>query len=158
MQISFRPYQAADLDACAAVYMETFNGEPWNDQWTLERATQYLEEIVDRRGFVGIVGEDEAKRLTCLMIGHRVSWWNENQFRIHEMAVLPAAQHQGVGQALLKHVKRELSALGYNQLHLITDYHARPAEFYRKAGFAESEELRFFSYIFKPRAVKMPQH
>jgi len=158
MEVQFRNYQPADLPACAALYMEAFNAPPWNDQWTLERATQYLEEIVDRRGFAGFVGEDGDKRMVCLMLGHRVSWWNENQFRIHEMAVLPEHQHQGVGQALIRHTKRELAALGYNQMHLITDYHARPAEFYRKAGFHESEELRFFSYIFKERANKMPQH
>lgn len=57
---------------------------------------------------------------------------------LDSIAVLPEAQGQGVGQALLAQVQREAQAQGASQLRLFVAANNGPAlRLYRKAGFGE---------------------
>ncbi len=157
--MEIREYRSGDFKACVELFVRVFNGEPCRDQWTQERASQYLDEAVHRRGFLGYVAvEDASARHGAqaapqgLIFGHKVVWWNGDQFMIQMMCVETGTQRRGVGSALLKHLKRQLDLKGFMQINLLTRFQEWPASFYRKAGFLESEDLRFFYYFYKARS------
>ncbi len=55
---------------------------------------------------------------------------------IHDLAVLPAYRHQGVGRQLLEQVEREARALGCCKLTLeVKEDNARAQHLYQKVGF-----------------------
>ncbi|MBD2678570.1 MULTISPECIES: hypothetical protein [Nostoc] len=43
------------LERCAYLYVEVFNSEPWNEQWSFTTARTRLFEIINTPGFVGFV-------------------------------------------------------------------------------------------------------
>ncbi|MBW4630802.1 MAG: hypothetical protein KME30_02515 [Iphinoe sp. HA4291-MV1] len=46
MSGKIQTFTAEHLDKCANLYVEVFNGEPWNEQWTIETARLRLLEIL----------------------------------------------------------------------------------------------------------------
>lgn len=43
------------LDELAQIYVETFNTEPWNDQWKVETARRRLFQMIQVEDFDGMV-------------------------------------------------------------------------------------------------------
>ena len=42
-----RPFQPDDMETCVRLLMDAYNGEPWNNRWTADKATR------GRRGWAG---------------------------------------------------------------------------------------------------------
>ena len=42
------------LDELADLYVETFNSEPWNDEWTIDTAKKRLHQIINTEDSYGI--------------------------------------------------------------------------------------------------------
>lgn len=132
-----------DIRACAQVFVEIFNDEPWNDQWTFERALTYITEFFQTPNFQGYLAMD-GDDIIGFIYGVKRSWWSGDEFFIHEMGVKPAYHGQEIGYTLLDHLSKELDdKVAY--LSLLTD-RGMPAEaFYQKNGFEEIERLVFYS-------------
>ncbi|MGL5480067.1 MAG: GNAT family N-acetyltransferase, partial [Clostridium sp.] len=50
----FKEIKREDLNELVDIYIEAFNGEPWNDNWTYETASKRLENMLDDSGFYGL--------------------------------------------------------------------------------------------------------
>ncbi|MER1957144.1 MAG: hypothetical protein ABS942_07180 [Solibacillus sp.] len=53
--MEFKQYIAQDLEKCTTTFIDVFNAEPWNDEWTVENATRYLMDFTNTPGFFGLV-------------------------------------------------------------------------------------------------------
>jgi ribosomal protein S18 acetylase RimI-like enzyme len=64
---------------------------------------------------------------------------------VEEFAVAPECQGQGVGSALLDFVMDHYRRQGLTYIELVANCHAPAYEFYRRRGFAESQDYRLMS-------------
>ncbi len=140
--MDIREYQPSDFEACARLYVEVFNAEPWKDQWTSEKAAAYLGDLAGVPGFEGTVIES-SNGITGFLFGYKVRWWSSDQFVIKEMCVEGGLQRQGIGSRLLSNLKARLKRSGYSQVSLLTSRLAWQANFFRKNGFRENNFIDF---------------
>lgn len=142
--MEFKSCVESDLLKCTETFIEVFNQEPWNDNWSPEKAGRYLLDFYRTPGFIGILAM-EGEEVLGFLFGVQRIWWSGDEFFIHEMCVRGGQQKRGIGKALLKRLENELEVRSITHLSLLTD-RGIPAEgFYKKNGFAEIERLVFLS-------------
>jgi aminoglycoside 6'-N-acetyltransferase I len=143
-----RAITPADLPACAALLVDAYNGEPWNDHWTQAAAERYLAEflgIARFQGFLLFSGGEPAGAL----FGHGRAWWTGDEFYIDEFYIATAHQRKGLGGALLRYTENYMKSLGLNGITLLTNRHFPARDFYLKNGFEEAEHVLFLYKILK---------
>lgn len=142
--MEFRLFTEGDLLKCTELFIDVFNKEPWNDEWEMEKAKQYLLDFHHTPGFMGILAIEEDKLMGFIFGVHRV-WWSGDEFFINEMCVKANQQKKGIGKALLNHLIKELAGSTIKNISLLTDRGIPAEEFYKKNGFEEIERLVFLS-------------
>lgn len=130
--------QESDLPQCGMIYAQAFPMEHWGIDWTAENATESLRDHFEHKRFIGYVCEENDELLGCLFAHCRISG-SQREVCIHEMAVLPRRQGQGIGKQLLNAVKAYCQDAGYAGIVLYTSKYAPAAKFYEKNGFQLSE-------------------
>ena len=139
--MDFKLLEESDLIKCVETFINVFNDEPWNDEWTFTIAQKYLLDFYNTPGFLGVVAVENNEVIGFILGVHR-TWWRGNEFYIHEMCVKSQRQNKGIGKLLLNHL---INSFGDNisNVTLLTN-RGIPAEvFYKKNGFEEIERLIF---------------
>lgn len=142
--MEFKQYIAQDLEKCTTTFINVFNAEPWNDEWTIENATRYLMDFTNTPGFFGLLAW-EHEEIIGFIFGVRRAWWSGDEFFIHEMCVTPNQQHSGIGSALLNELIQALQPDAIQNITLLTDRGIPAEAFYKKNGFEEIERILFMS-------------
>lgn len=129
---------AEHLDGCARLLVSAFNGEPWNEKWTLETARKDILQTLGVPDYLGFVYlEDGVKGMAA---GHREQDAENVVFYLGVLCVSPAAQRKGVGGELIRRLEEMLTDMGIRSIYLLTD-RGTPAEaFYKKIGYKVSEQ------------------
>lgn len=140
--MEFRQFMESDLLDCAQVFIEVFNDEPWNDQWTFEQAVNYLRQQYQTPFFLGILAIEE-EAIIGFIYGNKRIWWEGNEFYIHEFGVKKQRRGQGVGGALLDSLAKAVSE-DVTSFSLLTDCGTDAEVFYQKKGFRQIERLVFY--------------
>jgi aminoglycoside 6'-N-acetyltransferase I len=139
-------YDNRDLEQCAGVMMEAYNGPPWNDHWTLEKAIRFLREFVDSPRFFGFtLWEGDA--LVGAAFCREKTWWNNDEIFVEEFYVAPQYQRQGYGKQLLQAIEahiREHSLAGFT---LLTNRYMPALAFYQKNDFVLADHVAFMYKI-----------
>lgn len=133
----FRSIVHNDVDALTELFVECFNGPPWNDGWSYEAAFDRLSAMLAARysrGYVAIVDA----RLAGMLLGQKERWVAEYHFALQEMCVRPSLQRSGIGSQLLRHAVQELRAEKVEKMYLITSPGDAAEAFYAKVGFSQS--------------------
>jgi ribosomal protein S18 acetylase RimI-like enzyme len=142
--LQVRPYRSEDLDLCIDLFLRVFEGEPWNDRWpTRSRARAYLSDIVHTPGFRGFVAV-AGPQLVGLCIGHRIRWWQGDEYSLDEFCIDVPFQGMGVGTWFLERVEAHIFEEGMGSIVLLTRAGTPAAAFYEKQGFAWHAGLRFY--------------
>ncbi len=149
-----RPFLKEDISVCAALFIEVFNREPWNDRWTKQHATEYFEDVLNTPGFEGFVIEKDSDlesgnqngqaAIMGFIIGTRKKWWSGDIYYLYEMCVDESYQGEGIGSKLMEDAKVSLLGKGFSSIVLLTERTFPAAYFYQKQGFIESPETRFY--------------
>lgn len=128
------------LDAYAALFVDVFNAEPWNDAWTAETARIRIKNMMQTNTFIGkaIYGENG---LNGMIWGQKEQYYDGIHFQIQEFCVRKTAQQKGYGKALLDALKEELRAIGVTNIYLITSRGERTEGYYQKRGFVTSAHM-----------------
>lgn len=140
--MNVRPYEPKDIHGVVDLYIQVFNGEPWNDQWVPEKAQAYLNDIAGTPGFQGWIVENEGK-VVGMLFGHATRWWANSQFVFKEMAISQNLQRTGLGSKLVQEVLASLKRQQIKRINLLTSRMTWPANFWKKNGFAESSFIQF---------------
>ncbi|MBN1583521.1 MAG: GNAT family N-acetyltransferase [Anaerolineae bacterium] len=140
--LEIRAFRQQDRLACIELFIQVFCLPPWNDQWSLESAGDYLDDIVDTPGFFGVVGYNDGK-LMGVCLGHRKRWWQGDEYHIEELFVAPRVQRRGIGRQIVEYARQELHAAGIGRVTLLTARGTPADRFYNKLGFTRSERLVF---------------
>jgi ribosomal protein S18 acetylase RimI-like enzyme len=146
----YRALQRDDLKTCAEVFVEVFNGPPWNEDWSVSSALPRLTEIAGTPGFEGlkVLSGD---RMTGFLMGYIESFDAGGDFYLKEMCVLPDMQRRGIGTALLDQLKARLIEKGAEKLYLLTARDGPAAQFYEKNGFYTSDKMIMMGHWLKPK-------
>lgn len=142
--MNIRLYQSDDFASCVELFVETFNDEPWNDQWSLEQAGGYLQDFTLTPGFKGIVAEDDGT-VNGFIFGAGKRWWSGDEFFINEMCVRSTGQRAGIGTGMFAFLEEQLTAEGVKGMALLTDRGIPAEAFYLKNGFEEIERIVFLA-------------
>lgn len=139
---TIRSFDASDIVACVELFIDVFNGPPWNDAWTVKGAMAYLWDICRAPGFDGLVALDEDRGVVALMLGRRRRWWAGDEFLIEEICVRPSVQRRGLGGQLLLRLRERLEQIGCVQMVVATSATRGPLRFFERHGFREAGGMR----------------
>ncbi|HSP22087.1 MAG TPA: GNAT family N-acetyltransferase [Planococcus sp. (in: firmicutes)] len=142
--MELRIFRKNDLQNCTETFVSVFNDAPWNDEWDMEKATNYLADFSKTPGFTGILAVEDTE-IIGFIFGSRRRWWSGDEFFINEMCVKGEQQQKGVGKKLLNRLAEELEGSTITSVSLLTDRGIPAEHFYKKNGFEEIERLVFLS-------------
>lgn len=142
--MTIRTYTCEDFQRCVELFINVFNQEPWNDNWSKEYAEQYLKDFINTPGFKGIVFED-GSIIKGFIFGTRKKWWSGDEFFINELCVEIDAQRRGIGTGMLNYLENILKDEEIERITLLTDKGIPAEAFYKKKGFIEIERLLFMN-------------
>ncbi|NMG06657.1 GNAT family N-acetyltransferase [Brasilonema sp. UFV-L1] len=131
------------LDECASLYVEVFNGEPWNEQWSFENARLRLFETLMTPGFVGFVLRQD--KLLGFVAGYCEQVQKGKGFYLKEICVRPDNQRQGVGTKLLDRLMDVLTAMEVTMVYLLTMKDGQAEAFYTQNGYQRSQRMILMS-------------
>ena len=125
-----------DLIECAKLYVEVFNAEPWNDNWTKETAFKRLNDIFISANFEGIVYIEDGE-IKGAIFGNHEQYFDGMHYYLKEMFVSNELQGKGIGSKMLKIFEERLLESGVSTIVLFTSKGNKTSKFYLKNGFDE---------------------
>ena len=123
--------------------MRVFNGEPWGEAWSSDKASTYLQDLFATPRSSGIVAEIESN-VVGFVLGRAEQRDQNVQFYLSEMCVLAEYQGQRVGKALLERLEAALKQQGVAKIYLLTTRGGSAEAFYHACGFYTSEKMVMF--------------
>ncbi|BAY74096.1 hypothetical protein NIES25_05060 [Nostoc linckia NIES-25] len=129
------------LDRCAYLYVEVFNSEPWNEEWSFNTARTRLFEIINTPGFVGFVFKQD--ELLGFLGGYCKQGQKSKSFYLEEICVRPDKQRQGIGTKLLNKLMDTLIYIEVNRVYLLTNKDGQAETFYTKHGYQRNQQMIF---------------
>lgn len=136
---------SAHLASCTCLYVDVFNGEPWNDRWTLQTAGQRLQRIWDTPGSFGLIACREEP--VAFAAGYCEPWQERTVYFLKEMCVRADLQGQGIGSRLLGQLERELAQRhNVSSIYLLTMRGDQAETFYARCGYQSSERMVLMSH------------
>lgn len=122
------------------LFVKVFNGEPWNDSWTLETAERRIIDMMSTSTFFGL---SLYKDNTCIGIifGQKEQFYNGVHFQIQEFCIDTNYQSMGYGTKLLNEFISRLDSIEIYQVYLITSQDEKTEGFYNRKGFETSKNI-----------------
>jgi GNAT superfamily N-acetyltransferase len=140
--VAVRAATPADADSCGRIFYDAFESiaashnlpvEPGSPEFTQFK----IRELLAQSGIVGFVAERAGEVLGSAFVDERAAIAG-----IGPVTVVPAAQDDGVGRALMEAIVRRERERGAAGMRLVqTAYHYRSLALYAKLGFAVREPL-----------------
>ncbi|MFD2115771.1 GNAT family N-acetyltransferase [Paenibacillus yanchengensis] len=142
--MKIRMFSDNDLAGCVQLLISVFNEEPWNDNWTVEKAELYLMDFVNNPGFMGYIAENSTGVIGFLF-GYRKRWWSADEFHVNEFCVKISEQRRGIGKELMKILEDDLVKQKIMNIVLLTNKGVPAMEFYERNGFTAVERIVFLA-------------
>ena len=137
-----KPFSCEDLELCARLLVETYNGPPWNDSWTQETAVRFLEEFTEFKRFFGFTLWEDGALIGAAFCREK-AWWTHDEIYVEEFYIAPQYQGRGHGTLLLKAIEDYIRERGLAGFTLLTNRQMPALEFYLKNGFVQAEQIIF---------------
>ena len=137
-----RLYQAEDLLGCVRMLMAAYNGEPWQNHWTVETGSRYLLEFAGSRDFVGWIALENGQ-LAGALFSHRQTWWTQDELYVDELFVHPDFQGKGHGKRLLMTAEGHCAKNNLAGVTLLTNRHMPAMAFYQQNGYTTGDHVAF---------------
>ena len=138
--MQFEPIDSSHLKGCSNLFVEVFNGSPWNESWSFETASKRLEDCHATTGFYGIVAIEEDKVFGFALGFSEVSYEGQH-FYLKEMCVQANKQRSGIGTKIVDTLYRDLADKDISMIYLLTMRDSAAADFYQKCGFSYSSKM-----------------
>jgi len=133
-----------DLEDCISLFIEVYNQQPWNNEWTYETAKELFNEFSSTKGCIGYVAIDATKEneIMSVLIGKQKTWWRGKEYVIEEFFVRPEYQGKGIGTKVLEFIAKDLKKYGVGNITLLTNTYSEAYPFYLNKDFNENKTLR----------------
>lgn len=97
-------------DEMIQLFIETFNSQPWNDNWTVQTASKRLCPMARTEKFFGL-GVYQDNKLYGFVMGFFEQYCDGVEFTIKEFAVKNTERGQGVGSQLFMEFEKRLKEM-----------------------------------------------
>ena len=124
----------------AEIYVDAFNCEPWNDEWTTYSASKRISQMINCEGFDGLVVYEDEK-LIGMILGNHEYYYNGMHFNIKEFCVDLKLRGKGMGSKLFEEFIKRLKSRGIDEVILLTSKTVGTEGFYKKHGFKSFEGI-----------------
>ena len=124
----------------AEIYVDAFNSEPWNDEWTIDSAFKRISQMINCEGFDGLVAYEDEK-LIGMILGNHEYYYNGMHFNIKEFCVDLKLKGKGIGSKLFEEFLKRLKSSGIDEVILLTSKTEGTEGFYNKHGFKSFEGM-----------------
>jgi N-acetylglutamate synthase-like GNAT family acetyltransferase len=143
------------LEQCAALLVEAYNAEPWNDNWTQEQALEKLTCFYNSPKFYGLTATLDGRLVGCC-VGNIEPYYSGDYFFLKEMFISVSSQRSGVGTQLLDKLKAYLSSIDIHAIILFTSNKTFPFDFYIKGGFQQMDGMCMMHFGAQGHNVLLP--
>ncbi|WP_297812722.1 GNAT family N-acetyltransferase [uncultured Finegoldia sp.] len=137
----------SDLDELSHLMVETYNKEPWNDNWTEETAKESLNTILEFPKFYGNVVVEKGKIIAAIM-GHTRKYSQETTYYIYEFFVSEEYRRKGVATKLYQTTIDELKKQKVSGAFFTTLKNSPAYNFYKKQGAWDLSDSACFYHKF----------
>ncbi|WP_183558339.1 GNAT family N-acetyltransferase [Mucilaginibacter sp. SP1R1] len=135
-----------NFNDCVGIFIKAYNQAPWNYQWTVEKASQYLAEYMSSDYFIGFILYDQDLPVGAIL-GHTKTWWTNKQMVIDEFFITAESQRKGYGQYLMEFCSSYAKKEEVELLTLMTNKYMPAYKFYNKNDYITTEQ---YVFMFKP--------
>lgn len=132
--------EESNLKECSNIYIDTFNEEPWNDNWNEETAYKRLKEIFKTPGFLGLVAIEEDEIIGAVL-GNLETWFEGYMYNLKELFVMKDRKGKKIGSFLFEGLEKELTKNNVTSLSLFTIKGDLTETFYKRHGCKIDEEI-----------------
>ncbi len=95
------------LDELASSYVETFNSEPWNDEWTICTAEKRLHQMINTEDSYGLCAYRDGVMCGAI-IGCMEQFYNGIMFNVKEFWVKNGMRGNGIGTQIFAEFEKKL--------------------------------------------------
>ena len=138
--VKYKELTKEHIKEIAKIYVDAFNSEPWNDEWTTESASKRISQMINCEGFDGLVAYEDDK-LIGMILGNHEYYYNGMHFNIKEFCVDLKIRSKGMGSKLFEEFIKRLKSRGIDKVILLTSKTAGTEGFYKKHGFKSCEGM-----------------
>ena len=141
--MNIRAFEQTDINNCISDFIQSFNSPPWNEEWSRERACEYINDVFKSPKFIGFIlfsGDENIAYALCL----KRYWWNKDdryKLCVELFFTKPAYQQRGYGTILLEHIEKYAKDNRLKSIMLYTRKDKPAYHFYEKNDFVVIENL-----------------
>ncbi len=129
--MKYRTVHHEDIGGLAKAMSLAYSEEPWNENWTQERAERRVSAILGNYQATGLAAVEDGTIIGGLL-GYIDPYAEEDFFFVSEIFVIPERKKQGIGKRLLTELEAVLKEKRAGVVQLISiDYNET---FYSKCG------------------------
>lgn len=130
------------LEQCVALYVDTFNAEPWNESWTVEDADQRLGDFVATPRSHGFCMTGSDGEVLGFVLGHLERSGSDEHFLVQELCVRADMRRRGIATELVGALDRHLPEV--DRWYLLTARDSAASTFYEGLGYRPAPRLGVF--------------
>ena len=129
--MEYRTIEDNDIKPLATAMSKAYSEEPWNEEWTEEKAMRRISAILGNYQAIGIAAVENVEMVGALL-GYVDPYASEDFFFVSELFVIPEWKKHGIGKQLLAELEIILKEKDIHVIQLISiDYNEA---FYSKSG------------------------
>lgn len=144
MKLCYKEIEMEDLSELACLYVETFNSEPWNDEWTIDTATKRLKQMLNTEDSYGLCVY-QGEILCGAVLGCMEQFYDGIMFNLKEFWVKNGMRGCGIGTKIFAEMEKRLKEKQIKNIILFTSKGDFTEYFYHKQDMKTNPEMVFMS-------------
>lgn len=144
VELHYEEMTETHLDELAQLYVETFNADPWNDEWTFETARKRLYMMLHTDVSFGLCVYREGQ-MCGAVLGAMEQFYDGLMFEVKEYWVKNELRGKGIGSKLFAEMERRLRERGVKNIILLTAKGDATEHFYHKQGMGTDPDMVFMT-------------